>query len=152
MVGITLTPTLKPIYLLPTHGVMVGMGGSLVYIPILAAPSQWFEKRRAFVAGLAIAGSGVGGMVLAPVVQILLEKVGFRWTLRLLASGFLIRARLPFRQDSLFTRDTLSVISNMMFFFMSTTIAVYALIDYVPLYFITCKLACPAERVSSCPH
>lgn len=34
--------------------------------------------------GIVLAGSGIGGLVLSPVVHTLFDKVGIRWTLRVL--------------------------------------------------------------------
>ncbi|ORZ32973.1 major facilitator superfamily domain-containing protein, partial [Catenaria anguillulae PL171] len=92
-----------------TQGVMYGIGSALLYFPAVALPTQWWVKRRAFAVGLAVAGSGVGGLVYAQVVAALLPAVGARWTLRImgLASGVLLalaaalaETRLPRRKVS----------------------------------------------------
>ncbi|RUP45667.1 major facilitator superfamily domain-containing protein [Jimgerdemannia flammicorona] len=70
-----------------TEGVMVGLGYSLLFIPSIGIPSQWFLKRRALATGIATAGSGLGGLVLSPIVQILLVNVGAAWCFRIM--GFL---------------------------------------------------------------
>ncbi|RUS30619.1 major facilitator superfamily domain-containing protein [Jimgerdemannia flammicorona] len=70
-----------------TEGVMVGLGYSLLFIPSIGIPSQWFLKRRALATGIATAGSGLGGLVLSPIVQILLVNVGAAWCFQIM--GFL---------------------------------------------------------------
>ncbi|KAI9187974.1 hypothetical protein H9P43_002365 [Blastocladiella emersonii ATCC 22665] len=67
-----------------TQGVMYGVGSSLVYFPVIALPNQWFNKKRSLAVGLAVSGSGVGGLIGANAVQALLPAVGSAWTLRIL--------------------------------------------------------------------
>jgi len=46
---------------------------------------RFFDRNRGFAMGVILSGNGAGGLVLAPVVQTLIEHVGVRWTLRVLA-------------------------------------------------------------------
>ncbi|KAG0240913.1 hypothetical protein BGW41_006569 [Actinomortierella wolfii] len=68
-----------------SQGVLFGIGASLSYYPAMGAPSHWFEKRRGFVMGIQGCGTGIGGFVLAPVAQALLDRVGLNWTNRFFA-------------------------------------------------------------------
>lgn len=68
-----------------TQGIMFGIGASLVYYPAVGAPSRWFVKRRGVALGLSTSGVGVGGMILTPCTQALIEAVGIYWTLRILS-------------------------------------------------------------------
>lgn len=65
-----------------TQGVMFGIGASFVFFPCLAAPQQWFTTRRGFAVGLTMSGSGIGGIVFSNFVQACIEKLGYRWALR----------------------------------------------------------------------
>lgn len=49
----------------------------------MSAPSQWFSKRRGIATGLAVSGSGLGGLAMSLVSQELLSHVGFAWTMRI---------------------------------------------------------------------
>ncbi|KAK9719766.1 hypothetical protein K7432_004567 [Basidiobolus ranarum] len=96
--------------LLLTQGIMYGIGGSMCYPPAISAPSQWFSKRRGLATGLTVSGSGIGGLILSPITQALINSLGHRWTLRILAlyaivfltiSSLLVKRRsFPKKQSS----------------------------------------------------
>ncbi|KAL2918202.1 hypothetical protein HK105_202129 [Polyrhizophydium stewartii] len=69
--------------LLVTQGFLFGLGTSVAYLPGLAVISDWFVKRRGMATGIAVAGSGVGGLALGPILRALISQLGWRWTLRL---------------------------------------------------------------------
>ena len=56
----------------------------MYYFPILAITPLFFTRRRGFAMGIVLAGSSLGGLVLAPVQQYLIEHYGVRWALRVL--------------------------------------------------------------------
>ncbi|KAJ3406746.1 hypothetical protein HDV05_005840 [Chytridiales sp. JEL 0842] len=66
-----------------TQGLLFGFGSSVAYFPSISAPSQWFDKNRGLATGIAVSGSGVGGLVFSVGTQRLLEAVGVQWTLRI---------------------------------------------------------------------
>ncbi|KNC96784.1 uncharacterized protein SPPG_07990 [Spizellomyces punctatus DAOM BR117] len=72
-------------HLVLTHGFLMGMGVSVAYYPALSVVSQWFEKRRGIALGIAVSGSGIGGMILAPLTRKLIAQLGWRWSLRITA-------------------------------------------------------------------
>lgn len=69
---------------------MLGLGTSFAFYPVVAAPARWFDKRRGFATGIAVSGSGLGGMAMAPVTRKLIDAIGVAWTLRCLAAGMLV--------------------------------------------------------------
>ncbi|KAF9572454.1 hypothetical protein EC968_009932 [Mortierella alpina] len=69
-----------------TQGILFGIGASLAYYPSIAVPSHYFTKRRGLATGLAVSGVGVGGLVLAPLTHLLIDKFEIFWTLRILAA------------------------------------------------------------------
>ncbi|KAI8051508.1 major facilitator superfamily domain-containing protein [Syncephalis plumigaleata] len=75
----------QPWQLYLTHGVLIGIGSSLVFFPSVFMPTQWFMKRRGLATGLAVSGSGVGGLAFGPLTRKLIDAVGYRWCLRYLA-------------------------------------------------------------------
>ncbi|KAG0072123.1 hypothetical protein BGZ89_008020 [Linnemannia elongata] len=72
-------------HLYACHGVLFGFGASFAYTPAIAVPSQYFSLNRGLVIGLAVSGTGMGGFVLAPMTQALIDRLGVFWTLRVIA-------------------------------------------------------------------
>jgi MFS family permease len=56
----------------------------MYYFPIMAITPIYFDKHRGFAVGFVLAGSGAGGVVMAPVLQTLLDRYGVHWALRIL--------------------------------------------------------------------
>lgn len=77
------SPSIEILFL--THGIMVGAGFSLVCTASGLVVTRWFAKRRATAVGIVVAGSGVGTMVIGPVVQIALDTFGWRGAMRVVA-------------------------------------------------------------------
>ncbi|KAF9435566.1 hypothetical protein BGZ76_005987 [Entomortierella beljakovae] len=67
------------------QGILYGIGASLTFFPSLSLPSQWFKRRRGFATGIVVAGGGVGGLILSPLITALFESIGYRWTVRVVA-------------------------------------------------------------------
>ncbi|RKP09410.1 major facilitator superfamily domain-containing protein [Thamnocephalis sphaerospora] len=79
--------TNSPWQLYFTHGALIGIGSSLIFFPSVFLPTQWFMKRRGLATGIAVSGSGIGGLAYGPVTRELIDAVGFRWCLRYVAIG-----------------------------------------------------------------
>ncbi|CAH2353416.1 uncharacterized transporter Esbp6p [[Candida] railenensis] len=74
-----------------TQGFLVGVSVSFVYLPATLMLSTWFEKRKATAMGIAVSGSGLGGVFFSLVVQKIMSETGDqKWALRMCAfvSGF----------------------------------------------------------------
>jgi len=71
-------------HLLLTQGLLYGVGSSMLYFPILSVAPEYFDSRRGAAMGIILSGAGLGGLALAPIIRVLLESVGVRWTLRAL--------------------------------------------------------------------
>ncbi|KAG0006289.1 hypothetical protein BGZ80_005323 [Entomortierella chlamydospora] len=67
-----------------TQGFLFGCGVGLVLFSSLSVVSQYFEKRRGLANGIAVAGSGIGGLAMAPLTRLLIAEVGYRWCLRIM--------------------------------------------------------------------
>jgi pimeloyl-ACP methyl ester carboxylesterase/MFS family permease len=72
------------------YGVVLGLGVSFAFVPSVSAVAQWFAKRRGLATGMAVAGSGVGAAIMAPLSQSLIESGGWRSAARTLAFASLI--------------------------------------------------------------
>jgi len=88
--GLLLAPLARePWQVYATLGVLVGGGsvclgytGQALFLP------SWFVRRRGFAMSIAFSGVGVGSIVLLPVLQMLIERTG--WRSACLALGLLV--------------------------------------------------------------
>ena len=71
-----------------SQGICTGVGNGLLFTPALACISTYFSKKRALALAIAACGNATGGMVFPAIVETLLPKIGFSWTMRVL--GFLM--------------------------------------------------------------
>jgi MFS family permease len=63
------------------QGVLIGfLGSSAFFGPLLADISHWFERRRGLAVSIVACGNYLAGTVWPPVVQYLIENVGWRQT------------------------------------------------------------------------
>ncbi|MPZ86698.1 MAG: MFS transporter [Nitriliruptorales bacterium] len=79
--GLLLTATVQSIWVgYATYGVGVGVGVACAYQPMLAVIGGWFERRRSAALGVAVAGIGLGTVIVAPLAARLIERYGWRTT------------------------------------------------------------------------
>ncbi|CAO3619788.1 unnamed protein product [Cunninghamella blakesleeana] len=71
-----------------TQGLLFGIGASFTWFSCIPAVQQWFSEKRGMAIGLAMFGSGVGGLIMSNITQaIISSSLGYRWALRIL--GFI---------------------------------------------------------------
>lgn len=75
--------SLVSIYL--AYSILWGMGSSMCFVPTFLMVGRYFERRRSLANGIITAGSAVGALVMGPTINMLLERVGWRNTMRILA-------------------------------------------------------------------
>jgi MFS family permease len=61
-------------------GLLVGLGGSATFAPLIADTSLWFARRRGMAVAIIACGSYIAGTVWPPVVQHFIESRGWRAT------------------------------------------------------------------------
>ncbi|MFC1945970.1 MFS transporter [Chloroflexota bacterium] len=77
--GIFLMSRVDSIWLLYIYwGLLVGIGRSGNMVPPLSTIARWFHKRRGIMTGIAMAGVGVGNLIIPPVATRLIEAYGWR--------------------------------------------------------------------------
>lgn len=74
------------------QGICVGLGNGCLFCPTIAIVSTYFQKRRSLAIGITACGSGLGGIIYPLLMQELLPRVGFGWSVRTL--GFVQAATL----------------------------------------------------------
>ena len=62
------------------QGLLIGVGSSATFAPLLAHTSLWFAERRGIAIGIFASGNYLAGAVWPPVVQHFIESVGWRQT------------------------------------------------------------------------
>ena len=70
-----------------TYGLGVGIGVACGYVPMVATVGAWFERHRSTAVGVAVAGIGVGTLVVAPLTERFIERYGWRDTYLYLAGA-----------------------------------------------------------------
>ncbi|KAF9328605.1 hypothetical protein BG006_008229 [Podila minutissima] len=80
LIGASFAKSLSTLYI--CQGVVLGIGSSLVYLPAVSCPAHWFERYRSIAIGIVVCGSGLGGLVLGPLTEFMISRVGVQWTLR----------------------------------------------------------------------
>lgn len=90
-----------------SQGLCLGIANGLHFCPAMSLVSTYFVRKRALVVGIAAMGSCTGGVVFPIIIQQLLPRIGFPWTIRV--CGFIMlltniltitcyRTRLPPRR------------------------------------------------------
>ncbi|KAF2232286.1 MFS general substrate transporter [Viridothelium virens] len=91
-----------------SQGICIGLGMGTLYMPALSVASSYFKEKKSFAVALTSSGAGSGGLVYPAMVQQLLPRVGFGWTLRsmafvtlalAIAINLLLRVRVPPRRS-----------------------------------------------------
>ncbi len=60
------------------YGVMIGVGMSGVWVPLLSSVARWFVGRRNVMTGIVIAGTGIGSFIGPPVINWLIANYEWR--------------------------------------------------------------------------
>jgi len=70
-----------------TYGLGMGVATACAYVPMVANVGAWFDRRRTMALGIAVAGIGVGTLVLAPLSTRLIDRYGWRTAYVILGVG-----------------------------------------------------------------
>jgi MFS family permease len=76
------------------YGLLIGIGTSATFAPLLADISHWFERRRGIAVALCASGNYIGGAIWPPVIEALIRTHGWR-TAHLGVGLFCVAAMLP---------------------------------------------------------
>ncbi|MGH7828348.1 MAG: MFS transporter, partial [Candidatus Binatia bacterium] len=74
-----------------SYGLITALGqGALGFVGHNALISYWFVRRRATAIGIASMGQGLGALVMVPLTQVLIDRIGWRSTFAVTAALILI--------------------------------------------------------------
>ena len=78
------------------QGVCTGIGNGLMFCPTVTLVSTYFSRHRAVGIAIAASGTATGGIVFPVIVQQLLPRIGFGWTVRILGFVMLVTFSIAF--------------------------------------------------------
>ena len=109
-----------------SQGIVAALGSSAVFNCCVASVVSWFKCRRAFAFGVMVSGSSLGGVIMPIMMDQLIPRVGFPWTIRIVAFMILgllcitactVRSRLPPRPKPLTLKSYISGLRSPAFAF-----------------------------------
>jgi len=71
------------------YSVVTGLGFGLMYLPSIVIVSQHFTRRRSLATGIVLCAAGAGTFLLAPFTEQMVEHMGWRGAMRVLAGACL---------------------------------------------------------------
>jgi len=87
-----------------SQGFCVGLGAGCLFVPGIAILPTYFTTRLGLAVGLAAAGSSMGGIIYPIVFYQLIDKIGFGWSVRVLAFISLGTLLVPLTSSSASSR------------------------------------------------
>lgn len=114
-----------------SQGFCIGIGAGCLFVPCISVLPMYFTTRLGLAIGLASSGSSVGGVIYPIVLNQLLSRIGFGWSVRVLgfiALGTLLiplavmRMRVPSLKLRVFIDWTAFIDAPFMFFVVATLI------------------------------
>ncbi|KAF8782374.1 Monocarboxylate transporter 14 like protein [Argiope bruennichi] len=82
-------PALEFLYI--TIGLIAGIGFGLAYLPTIVSVALFFEKKRATAMGISMAGSGIGSLAFAPLMEALINYYHYWKGALLIAVGLILQ-------------------------------------------------------------
>ncbi|KAJ3367301.1 hypothetical protein HDU91_001539 [Kappamyces sp. JEL0680] len=126
-----------------TQGVMFGVSCAVAYFPALTIISHYFSKRKGLATGIAVSGSGLGGLAISPLTHTLIDGLGTRGALRVLGiaggaivifAAWFLKPRLdPSPRGQL---DYLAIIRSSRFVRLFLTALLCSLGYFIPFFFL----------------
>ena len=94
-VGLTLSSFVESFAILfLTYSIMYGIGTSCVFMSSVVIVPKYFKKKRSAAVGCVSTGIGIGTMVISAIFQALLDSLGWKNTLRVMAGVMLLACSL----------------------------------------------------------
>jgi MFS family permease len=90
----------QPWHFLLAFSVLLSLTQSICLVPLMAAVSGWFRRRLGLGTGILWAAGGLGSALLAPLVSVLLDQLGWQgtfWSLGAVGGGLILSLTVFFR-------------------------------------------------------
>lgn len=68
-----------------SFGVLGGLSACCLFTPSVSTIGHWFNRRQGLATGLACTAGGIGGILFSFITLYLAPKIGFPWTMRIIA-------------------------------------------------------------------
>ncbi|KAL8834869.1 MAG: hypothetical protein Q9176_007234 [Flavoplaca citrina] len=131
--------------LIVTQGLIYGFGFLMIYWPIISFINEWWIHRRGMAFGVITCAAGVSGIAMPFIIESLLERYGYKTTLRAIAVGIAVltgplipflKGRLPPSQTSVVTRQNWSFTRSPLFWVYSMANIAQGLGFFFPSLFL----------------
>ena len=73
-----------------SYGIIVALGSSAMYVPLVAMMSRWFAKRRGLMVGISVSGVGFGISIVPAIASQLMISLDWRTSILILGAASLI--------------------------------------------------------------
>ncbi|KTW27806.1 hypothetical protein T552_02245 [Pneumocystis carinii B80] len=124
----------------------IGIGSGCVFIPSLGIITRYFDKKQSLAAGIITSGASVGGLVFPVLFELLIDRIGFAWTIRafslvsfiliiisiIITEVYAFSSRSPCLFNFSSLKDRTFMIFNVSVFFIFT--GIYFPYFYLPMY------------------
>ncbi|KAI1772023.1 major facilitator superfamily domain-containing protein [Hypoxylon cercidicola] len=139
------------------QSLVCAVGSGAIFNMSLTCATTWFHKKRAAAMGILVSGSSLGGVILPIIFNQLIPRLGFPWTLRVVALIFLVlcsiacltvKSRLPPRPKTLQAKDYVRPLTEPAFFFTVLSGFFFLLGMFIPFNYVTLQ----AERAGVSPN
>ncbi|KAG9244291.1 monocarboxylate permease-like protein [Calycina marina] len=127
------------------QSVCSALGAGAVFWACNNAVGTWFGRRRGLAMGVLSSGSSVGGVVGTASIPTMIEKVGFGWSMRIVAFMFLfllsitiltVRSRLVHKPSKMYARDIVTPLKEMPVWTLSIAAFFFFLGVFLPYNFL----------------
>ena len=132
--------------LILAQGICSPLGASAIFYAAMSSVVTWFFKKRAFALGIVASGSSLGGVIFPIMVQRLIPRVGFPWTMRIAAflilglliiANLTVRSRIPPTPRPLSIREFFIPLTELPFILLTASSFLVFLGLFIPFNYIT---------------
>ncbi|KAJ5137067.1 MFS general substrate transporter [Penicillium atrosanguineum] len=131
-----------------SQAICSAIGASAIYYASLGSLASWFQAKRATAFGLAASGASVGGVIFPVMVDRLIYRIGFGWTMRavafLILGGLVIviltvKSRLTHSPKPIHVRQYTTPFTEIPFLLLVISLSLFSFGLFLPFNFITAQ-------------